>query len=75
MNIEKWIGYYKVLVTDWIDKKNIYIHIEEYKPGGAISARNIVREKSFLVPKEEEYKVRDFLDSVVRTLMGEVVIR
>jgi len=67
--INTWVaGGYKVRVFDWIDGKNIYLHIEYYHPGASLS-RPPAREKSFLLPLSEEPKIRNFLHSVVIGLM------
>ena len=68
INIDQWVQNYKVRAFDWIDEKNIYLHIECYKPGASISQPPAL-EKSFLIPKEEETKIREYLHSIVIGLM------
>ncbi|MCI8525608.1 MAG: hypothetical protein HFF17_06725 [Oscillospiraceae bacterium] len=68
INIDKWVAGYKVRAFDWVDGKSIYLHIEYYRPGASLSQPPAV-EKSFLIPKEEEPKVRNFLHSIVIGLM------
>ena len=68
VNIDTWVAGYKVRAFDWVDGKNIYLHIEYYRPGASLSKQPAV-EKSFLIPREEEAKVRNFLHSVVIGLM------
>jgi len=68
MNIDAWVAGYKVRAFDWVDRKNIYMHIEYYKPGSSLSQPPAV-EKSFLISREEEVKVRNYLHSVVVGLM------
>jgi len=68
INIDTWVAGYKVRAVDWIDEKSIYLNIEYYKPGASLSQPPAV-EKSFLIPREEEAKVRNFLHSVVIGLM------
>jgi len=68
MNIDTWVAGYKVRAFDWVDGKNIYMHIEYYKPGASLSQPPAV-EKSFLIAKEDEAKIRDCLHSIVIGLM------
>ncbi len=70
MNIERWIGGCYATAQDWYDKKNIYFGIEYYRPGQARSA-GPVWSKSFLIPIEEEQKIRNYFDSIARGLMQE----
>ena len=68
INIDTWVAGYKVRAFDWIDGKNIYLHIESYTPGVSLS-QPPAAEKSFLIPNEEEAKVRNFLHSIVTGFM------
>lgn len=68
INIDKWVASYKVRAFDWVDGENIYLHIEYNRPGASLSKPPAV-EKSFLIPREEEVKVRNFLHSIVIGLM------
>lgn len=68
INIDTWVAGYKVRAVDWIDGKSIYLNIEYYKPGASLSQPPAV-EKSFLIPREEEVKVQNFLHSIVIGLM------
>ena len=68
MNIDRWVEGYKVLAFNWIDGKNIYLHIEYYRPGTSLSKPPAV-EKSFLIPLEYESTVANFISSVVLNLM------
>ena len=68
MEIDTWVAGYKVRGFDWIDGKNFYLHIERYLSGSSLS-RPPVEEKSFLIPLEEAWKVREYLHSVVVGLM------
>jgi len=68
INIDKWVAGYKVRAFDWVDGENIYLHIEYNRPGASLSKPPAV-EKSFLIPREEEVKVRNFLHSIVIGLM------
>jgi hypothetical protein len=36
MEIDKWIGSYKVRSFPWIDKKHIYFNVQYYVPGKSI---------------------------------------
>ena len=69
INIDTWVEGYKVRAFDWVDGKNIYLHIESYKPGASLAQPPAV-EKSFLIPMEEEPKIRNFLHSIVIGLMN-----
>lgn len=68
INIDTWVEGYKVRAIDWIDGENIYMNIAYYKPGSNIE-RDPAVERSFLIPKEEESKIKNFLHSVVLGLM------
>ena len=68
INIDTWVAGYKVRAFDWVDGKSIYLHIGYYKPGASLSKPPAV-EKSFLIPREDEAKVRSFLHSIVIGLM------
>ena len=68
INIATWVEGYKVRAFDWIDGENIYINIAYYKPGSNICQPPSV-EKSFLILKDGEQIVREFLHSVVIGLM------
>lgn len=69
MNIDAWVAGYKVRAFDWVDGKNIYMHIEYYKPGSSLSQPPAV-EKSFLIAREDKPKIRNFLHSIVLGLMN-----
>ena len=55
----------------WYDGKNIYIAIDEFDPGSAMSC--LRRHRAWLIPKtpDNEYRVDEFFDSVVFHLMNE----
>lgn len=65
MNIDTWTSGYKIRAVDWIDGKNIYLNIAYYKPGSSLERPPEV-EKSVLIPKEESYKLKQYLDSIVK---------
>lgn len=65
MNIrDRWVMGCLVDCFDWVDGKNIYLNIRRWKDGGSIHQKPIW-EKTVLIPKEEEQKVRYNLDSIV----------
>ena len=70
MNIDKWEAGCKVRAFDWIDGRNIYLHMEYYAPGQSLSAAP-AKEKSVLLEKSEdtEYKLRHCLNSIVNHFM------
>ena len=37
MNIDTWIGAFKVRAFPWIDGKNIYFNVQTFRPGGRMS--------------------------------------
>ena len=37
MEIDKWIDGYKVRSFPWIDRKNIYVNVQYYKPGSSLN--------------------------------------
>lgn len=69
INIDKWEGCYHVRAFDWIDGKNIYLNIAYYKPNANLE-KPPAQEKSFLLPKSEEPKLRTHLNSIVYGLMA-----
>lgn len=68
VNIDTWASGYKVRAIDWIDGKNIYLNIQYYLPGASLE-RSPAKEKTFLIPKSEEWKLKEMLNSVVCGLM------
>jgi len=37
MNIDSWIGLYKIRVFPWVDGKRIYFNVQYYAPGQSIA--------------------------------------
>ena len=64
MNFDGWVEGYKVNAFDWIDGKSIYMNIQYFRPGQSLSAAPAF-DKSFLIDKCDEEKVRRFISSVV----------
>lgn len=65
MHIEKWCHGCKVTVSDWIDKqRSIWVYVECFAPGQAISRPPIWTE-SIIIPREQEATVISYLDSIV----------
>ena len=67
LNIERWTSGYKATVTDWYDGENIYFEVAYYQPGQSLG-RPPQWSKSYLLPKSEEQKIRDYFDSVTVNL-------
>lgn len=67
MNIETWIEGCRVTARDTPEGK-IFLLMEYFKPGSNIN-RGADREKFMLIPKEEEWIVRNYLHSIVHHFM------
>jgi len=64
MNIDKWIGGYKIRSFPWVDGKRIYFHVEYYLPGQSIN--HPAWEKTVYIIDNEAGRrlVNDFTDSL-----------
>ena len=66
MEIEKWIGGYKVRSFPWINGKHIYFNVQYYAPGQAIS-KSPVWDKTVYITENEAGRnlVNNFTDSLI----------
>ena len=68
ININTWISGMKVRVFPWVDRKNIYMHIEYYRPGSSV--HHPAWEKSVLInPTDKAY---DALENRLNTFVNAV---
>jgi hypothetical protein len=66
MEIDKWMGLYKVRSFPWIDNKRIYFNVQYYAPGQSIE-RPPVWDKTVYVTDNAagQRLLNDYLDSLV----------
>lgn len=66
MELDKWIGSYKVRAFSWIDGKRIYFNVQYYAPGQSVE-RPPAWDKTVYVADNEAGKrlVFDFTNSLV----------
>jgi hypothetical protein len=66
MELDKWIGAYKIRSFPWIDGKRIYFNVQYYKSGQSIS-RPPVWDKTVYITDNEAGRrlVYEFTDSLV----------
>lgn len=67
VELEKWIGAYKVRAFPWIDGKRIYFNVQYYAPGQSME-KPAVWEKTVYVTANTagQRLVYEFTDSLVR---------
>ncbi|RFZ76107.1 hypothetical protein DS742_25370 [Lacrimispora amygdalina] len=66
MNIDKWMGSYKIRAFQWIDGKRIYFNVQYYAPGQSIQ-KPPVWDKTIYVTDDAAGRriVCDFTQSLV----------
>ena len=65
MEIDKFVGCYKVRSFPWIDGKRIYFNVQYYLPGQAISKPPAWDKTVYITDNEAGQRlVSDFLDSL-----------
>jgi hypothetical protein len=71
MEIDRWIGGYKVRSFPWIDGKTIYFNVQYYAPGQAIS-RPPTWDKTVYISDNAAGRrlVSDFTDSLAQHVAG-----
>ncbi len=71
MEIDKWIGPYKIRSFPWIDGKRIYFNVQYYAPGQSIE-RPPVWGKTVYIHDDAEGRrlVYDFTHSLVEHIAG-----
>lgn len=66
MEIDKWIGSYKVRSFSWIDGKRIYFNVQYYVPGQSISKPPIWDKTVYITDNDMGRRlVQEFTDSLV----------
>lgn len=70
-DISTRVGNTHVRAFDWIDGKNIYLHMEQFAPGASL-LKPPRKELSVLIERtaDAEARMRTHLDSIVRHFMG-----
>ena len=53
MEIDKWIGSYKVRAFPWIDGKRIYFNVQYYAPGQSIEKPPVWDKTAYVTDNEE----------------------
>lgn len=68
INIDKWVSGMRIVVFPWVNRKNLYMHIEYYKGGARKNAPTW--EKSVLInPTEKAY---DALENRLETFANAI---
>jgi hypothetical protein len=66
MELDKWIGAYKIRSFTWIDGKRIYFNVQYYKSGQSISRPPVWDKTVYITDNEAGRKlVYEFTDSLV----------
>lgn len=66
MEIDKWIGPYKVRSFPWIDGKRIYFNVQYYAPGQSIAKPPAWDKTVYITDNASGWRlVHDFTDSLV----------
>jgi hypothetical protein len=66
MELDKWIGAYKIRSFPWIDGKRIYFNVQYYKSGQSISRPPVWDKTVYITDNEAGRKlVYEFTDSLV----------
>lgn len=66
MEIDKWIGSYKVRAFPWIDGKQIYFNVQYYAPGQSIEKPPVWDKTVYITDNNAGRRlVYDFTDSLV----------
>jgi len=78
MEIDKWIGSYKVRAFPWIDGKRIYFNVRYYAPGQSVEKPPVWDKTVYITDNNAGRRlVYDFTDSLVNHIasmrLGECV--
>jgi hypothetical protein len=66
MEIDRWIGGFKVRSFPWIDGKRLYINVQYFAPGQSISQPPLWDKTVYLADNAEGQRImRDYLHSLV----------
>lgn len=75
MEIEKWIGGYKVRSFPWIDRKHIYFNVQYYAPGQAISKPPVWDKTVYITDNEAgQNLVSNFTHSLVECVASMQIV-
>ena len=65
MEIDKWVGGYKVRSFPWVDNEHIYFNVQVYRPGQSLSQKPIADKSVFIVNNDNARRmVEQFTDSL-----------
>lgn len=66
MEIDKWIGTYKIRSFPWIDGRRIYFNVQYYVPGQSISKPPVWDKTVYITDNNAGRRIiHDFTDSLV----------
>jgi hypothetical protein len=74
MEVDRWIGAYKVRAFPWIDKKRIYVNVQYFAPGQSVQ-QPPVWDKTIYVTDDDNGRrlVYEFTDTLVENISRMVV--
>ena len=71
MELDKWIGSYKVRSIPWIDGKQIYFNVQYYAPGQSIEKPPVWDKTVYITNNEAGRRLAyEFTDSLVNHIAG-----
>lgn len=71
MEIDKWIGSYKVRAFPWIDRKRIYFNVQYYAPSQSVEKPPVWDKTVYIIDNGAGRRlVCDFTDSLVNHIAG-----
>lgn len=71
MEIDRWVGAYRVRSTPWIDGKRIYFNVRYYAPGQAVSKPPVWDKTIYITDNDEGRNIlNNFLHSIVEYVAG-----
>ena len=71
MEIDKWIGSYKVRSFPWVDGKHIYFNVQYYTPGQSASKSPVFDKTVYITNNEAGQRlVNEFTHSLVEHIAG-----
>lgn len=66
MEIDKWMGSYKVRSFPWIDNKRIYFNVQYYAPGQSIEKPPVWDKTVYITDNAAGQRLlNDYLDSLI----------
>ncbi len=71
MEIDEWVGGYKVRAFPWVDGKSIYFSVSYYAPGQALSKPPVWEKLAYITNNEAGRRaVYEFTHSVTNYIAG-----